>query len=601
MAPGPTALMSRSVRLAILLTPFLVALAVRLHGLTAESLFMDEIRQVFYYQFDFTSIVRAAATQNQPPLDYWIGHIVSSVSTSDFAARLPAAIFGAGSVLLLTLLGASFTSAQAGALAGLVLALLPFHIYYSQDARPYALPVFLLLALLYVLQYLVRSPSPRLSQYLFVTLLATLFAFSRADFPVVMLVALTGILVLGAALNRRFNIHARPRVLLLLAAALLGGILLYLPLLRFLITEGQRYAPGTDGSVLEWITVGLQRFYLTELWEAWLAQTEPVGGVLTVLVILGGIAAVMSTRLRREPLPVMAVLLLPLVIVGHLFSFYASTTAPLRPPYVIYLLPLSLILAVIPVQLSIERLTAGKSNLLMFAALGLIGLSLSLSVLDYKGTLRRTDWRGLSRYLLETTDTGNIIFADSFVRPGKWEPNLYGFNRYKHGVASIGYSLGELKYRMGEISKSNRAPVLIVFEPRPYFLTSKSTYSLMNSTNIQETPLAEVLSGTSLEVAGFTGLTAIRLKKSTGSLLSDLNTILEVVSGQVPPRPETLDLFSARAVTERLCGFNGYTRTLSIAQDNSEEEQAKRLEKLRTVLEIRNPVESCAWPGTTDR
>ena len=64
----------------------LFALFLRLHNLDHESLFMDELRQVSYYGNDFREIVRNAASQQQPPLDYWIGHLVFKISDSDYVA-----------------------------------------------------------------------------------------------------------------------------------------------------------------------------------------------------------------------------------------------------------------------------------------------------------------------------------------------------------------------------------------------------------------------------------------------------------------------------------------------------------------------------------
>ena len=88
----------------------LASLGLRIHHLGYESLYMDELHQVSYYPLSPGQIIHGAAIQRQPPLDYWIGHIVYSFSCSDFAVRLPAALFGAGAVLLFTLLTARLCS-----------------------------------------------------------------------------------------------------------------------------------------------------------------------------------------------------------------------------------------------------------------------------------------------------------------------------------------------------------------------------------------------------------------------------------------------------------------------------------------------------------
>jgi predicted membrane-bound mannosyltransferase len=81
-------------------TLLLVSLLVRLHHLSFDSLFMDELRQVRYYANDFGDLLADAAGMHQSPLDLWIGKIFFFFSDSDFSARLPAALFGTGSVLV---------------------------------------------------------------------------------------------------------------------------------------------------------------------------------------------------------------------------------------------------------------------------------------------------------------------------------------------------------------------------------------------------------------------------------------------------------------------------------------------------------------------
>jgi 4-amino-4-deoxy-L-arabinose transferase-like glycosyltransferase len=70
---------------------------------------MDEIRQTSFYANPLTEIIDNSASQNQPPLDYWLGHLVHFLTSSDFAVRLPAALFGTGSVLLLVILISQIT------------------------------------------------------------------------------------------------------------------------------------------------------------------------------------------------------------------------------------------------------------------------------------------------------------------------------------------------------------------------------------------------------------------------------------------------------------------------------------------------------------
>jgi len=93
--------------------------------------------------------------------------------TSEFALRFPSVIFGTLSVLALYLLGARFFSKTVAALAALILAINPFAVFYSQDARPYALFLLAALASLYFFALLLEQWNRfRIAGYLFFTALA---------------------------------------------------------------------------------------------------------------------------------------------------------------------------------------------------------------------------------------------------------------------------------------------------------------------------------------------------------------------------------------------------------------------------------------------
>jgi len=122
-------------RLSGLFFLLVVALGLRIHQLDHESLFMDEIQQVSVYPYDFVTLIEKAAIDQQPPLDYWIGHMVYFFSTTDTAVRLPAVLFGIGSVLLLAALIGRHANGVTAFLGGLFLAFLPFHIYFFRRTR----------------------------------------------------------------------------------------------------------------------------------------------------------------------------------------------------------------------------------------------------------------------------------------------------------------------------------------------------------------------------------------------------------------------------------------------------------------------------------
>lgn len=129
-----------------------LALYVRLATLDSASLWCDEIGQIQSYYFDsYKKVMYWAARFQQPPLDYWIGWSVFKFADSDFAARLPAAIFGTLTIPVVFLLARRMVGRGVAVLVALGLAASPHMIHYSQEARPYAIFWFTLLLSVWLL------------------------------------------------------------------------------------------------------------------------------------------------------------------------------------------------------------------------------------------------------------------------------------------------------------------------------------------------------------------------------------------------------------------------------------------------------------------
>ncbi len=91
--------------MALLLVIFLLGMALRLEGLDADGLWLDEITTHFRAQFDIPSLMphmtSAPAALDQGPLMYLVTHFsVAYLADSDFILRLQAMLFGSLSVLL---------------------------------------------------------------------------------------------------------------------------------------------------------------------------------------------------------------------------------------------------------------------------------------------------------------------------------------------------------------------------------------------------------------------------------------------------------------------------------------------------------------------
>lgn len=94
------------------------------------------------------------------PLYFYLMHYwVKWAGTSEWALRLPSALFGTLAVLMTFLLGKEMFNSFVGLVAALLLALLPVQVYHSQQARMYSLLVLLAAAAAYTLNRALQRPS----------------------------------------------------------------------------------------------------------------------------------------------------------------------------------------------------------------------------------------------------------------------------------------------------------------------------------------------------------------------------------------------------------------------------------------------------------
>lgn len=115
-----------------------VALAIRLNRL-GEGLWLDEILTfINYARLPFGENVTTYANENQHFLYSLMAHVCFSIfGENAWALRLPAVIFGVGSIGALYLLGKLVAGAREGLFAAALFAFSYHHVWFSQNARGY--------------------------------------------------------------------------------------------------------------------------------------------------------------------------------------------------------------------------------------------------------------------------------------------------------------------------------------------------------------------------------------------------------------------------------------------------------------------------------
>ncbi len=119
----------------------LVALGVRLYRLDGRSLWLDEIltSQPAHLGGPADVIFWSRVAINQMPFFYMFTWFFGHWGDSGVILRLPPVIFGTLLVPALYLLARDLFGVRAGIVAALLGAVLPFAVWYSQEARNYSL------------------------------------------------------------------------------------------------------------------------------------------------------------------------------------------------------------------------------------------------------------------------------------------------------------------------------------------------------------------------------------------------------------------------------------------------------------------------------
>ena len=128
----------------------------RLYRLDVQSLWADEGLQYFVASAaHFSDVLDRMDRTFHPPLSFLVSHVFLKWGDPEVFLRLPSALLGIGSLLLCYVVAKRLTSPLVALFAMLVLAVSPFHIWYSQDGRMYAQLLFLsLLSTLFLLRAL---------------------------------------------------------------------------------------------------------------------------------------------------------------------------------------------------------------------------------------------------------------------------------------------------------------------------------------------------------------------------------------------------------------------------------------------------------------
>jgi mannosyltransferase len=357
-----------------------LAAALRFSTLNLQSLWYDEaFTPVHVLRPSLGQTLHAVVhSENTPPLWYVAEWAITRVlGTGALALRLLSALAGVATVPIAWAIGRELSGRRAALACALLIAVNPLLVWYSQEARAYAL--FVLFAALAMLCFL-RARRERTPRAMAAFAVSGSLALLTHYFAVFLLVPMV-LWLLWSREGRRVALPAAG------ALALVG-----LALLPLISAQGGHGTQWIGAWALSSRLQAIPQYYLTGYTGSALGHGIELLVAVPILVGLWiGLWRGLSAREERGALIALTVaaggILLPILLV----AFGADYLAPRN--LVAAMVPLTALIAVVVVAGK-----AGRTGLALAGVIALGFLAISLDV-DLSPRLQRGDWHGVARAL----------------------------------------------------------------------------------------------------------------------------------------------------------------------------------------------------------
>ncbi|MCW5864862.1 MAG: glycosyltransferase family 39 protein, partial [Anaerolineae bacterium] len=437
----------------------LLAALLRFLYLGHDSLWFDEVLTRGTAVASLASPAAALAMRDHVPLLYWLTALVLRVLPEhEVTLRLVSALAGVLAVPLLLALGRAARLPAAGRWAALLLAVSPFHIRYSQEARHYALLLFFSLLALYWLYRATAAGAcgDRRAGRIWLAFAAATVANLLTHYSAWLWLVGQGVAVaLWLAWRARQGDRraARP----VLPAMFVIGVALVLLLGR----AAEALRANTDGAAGTTSAAALS-VWLRALWLEF-GFFRPLPAAALALLAVGGAVA-----LRRRPWLAALLAVCAVVPVG-LIQGLAITRFAL-PKYVIYLLPLYLFAAGagIDAVLALVRRPRTRTAMSAVTVAAILLVAAPAVATEYRQMVH--DWRGAAAQLGPAApgdvvltialDTGDGFNAAGVVAPIYLDPGFRLLDG-NHLTAGDLAALAGARGRVSALALNLYAPVVV--------------------------------------------------------------------------------------------------------------------------------------------
>jgi len=428
---------SRFLALALVMLGF----ALRLYALGSESLWYDELLQLDIAQGPLLEIFPRLRGHSGVPLDYLIGHFWIMLGRSDGWVRLPAVVAGTLTLPVAYRLGRHLLRRSEALVFLGLLALMPFHIRYSQEVRPYALVVLGVTLALYAFWQLLDTGRWRYFWPLQAGVLIFSLAHIFATVVFLPLMVFGGLCLLLERPRKRMGQALGGLVLsglapLLIFAWMGWGDVLFYSAASFgeALVQPDSFAVGADklattsgGPALDW------PFYRDKVLSDFVGINWGAAILFfNLLVGLGLVVLFCRNGLKRGLLLLLWIVLPPAVII----SFLVFRETFFAPRYIISITPAYLMLLAVGL-LALPRWMhrAGRpwaSIGILLIVGGVVLFTLVSGLARYYGSTQKENWHLAADFIASNASLDDAVIALSaeptmswYYPPAQAVPNYY--------------------------------------------------------------------------------------------------------------------------------------------------------------------------------
>lgn len=392
----------------------LLALFLRLWNIN-QSLWLDEAAQVIQGKVPILYLLQNLQADFHPPLFHIIVHFWMYLGTEEWKLRLLTVILGLISIFFTYLLGKKISNGNEKiALSGaLFLAINPFHIYFSQELRPYMLSC--LMGILVVLSFYYSLKSNKIKWWVLFIISTVLFIYSSY---------LSVFLLFGLITYWLINIKRYKTLIMPLLISLMVVGVLYLPWIPMVFQQLEvssgisKDLSGWESAVsvpfLKALPLTLMKFIIGQInfMPFWVYSL-----VTAIVFTIYGLIIFKGIDYKKISSNFLLIIFLSGLVSSVVFTFFLPVVAPKR---LIFLLPLFILLLSSGLAKVSKRLFLPLFTLISFLSLTF------LFIYQTNPVFQREDWRSSVKKIESMASDHSIVvfkFSDPFAPYSWYEKN----------------------------------------------------------------------------------------------------------------------------------------------------------------------------------